>query len=189
MLGGLLALAAASIGSALIGGIISKKQNDANIDYQNEANQQNIDLQKETNAQNQYNMEHAHQIEMKDLEAAGLNPVLTATGGQGAPLANISAPSVKAPQADYSGVSSAISSAINSMTMLTMANAMAKNNAALLQTREAGKQSRLNQVLAARAARDHAVSSPRDYKNVARAVKRAVHDYPISDKEWFDIFE
>ncbi|WNK14362.1 MAG: DNA pilot protein [Microvirus sp.] len=31
-----------------------------------------------------YYAEHAHQIEMADLKAAGLNPILTATGGRGA---------------------------------------------------------------------------------------------------------
>lgn len=71
-------------------------------------NDKNIELQKETNAQAQYNMEHAHQIEMADLKSAGLNPVLTATGGSGAPQASLNAPKAQAPQVDLSGVGSAI---------------------------------------------------------------------------------
>lgn len=48
---------------------------------QERANQQNIELQKDVNAQNQYNLEHAHQIEVADLQAAGLNPWLSVGGG------------------------------------------------------------------------------------------------------------
>lgn len=45
------------------------------------ANEQNIALQREVNAQQQYNVEHAHQIEAADLQAAGLNPWLSVGGG------------------------------------------------------------------------------------------------------------
>lgn len=46
-----------------------------------QANEQQIALQRETNAQAQYNLEHAHQIEAADLQAAGLNPWLSVGGG------------------------------------------------------------------------------------------------------------
>ena len=48
---------------------------------QAQANAQNIEFQREVNAQQQYNLEHSHQIEVADLQAAGLNPWLSVGGG------------------------------------------------------------------------------------------------------------
>lgn len=177
-IGTLIALALGSIASAAIGAGISAKNNQDNLDYQKEANQQNIDLAREVNAQNQYNMEHAHQIEMKDLEAAGLNPVLTASGGSGAQLANLSTPNVKAPRSDLSGVGSAITSALNSLTMLTMASSMAKNNAALANMREAGRNDRFMARQAAysqRAQNAYSAKMPKEAKSAAKALKKVLN--------------
>lgn len=91
-----------------------------NKDSQEKTNAQNIQMQRETNAQNQYNIEHAHQIEMADLQAAGLNPVLTATGGSGAPIQSLNSPKAVAPQMDLSGVSSAMSGLTHMATMAMM---------------------------------------------------------------------
>lgn len=60
----------------------------------------------------------AHQREMADLQAAGLNPVLTATGGQGA----------SAPSGAMADTSSLVSS-IASMAMAAESSAKAANNA------------------------------------------------------------
>lgn len=98
----------AAAGSATAAGLNYKAQKDTN-----EANAKAIQA---TNAQSQYNMEHAHQIEMADLQAAGLNPVLTAMGGQGAPMASLNSPRAQAPELDVSG----ISNAINSLTHMYM---------------------------------------------------------------------
>lgn len=106
---GALAAAGASIYSAT-----------ANANAVKNTNQQNIDLQNEVNKQNQYNIEHAHQIEMADLQAAGLNPVLTATGGSGAPIQALNAAKASAPQIDLSGVSSALSGLSHMATMAMM---------------------------------------------------------------------
>lgn len=60
---------------------------------------------------------------MADLQAAGLNPILTATGGNGASVSSINAPSVRPVQSDVSGVNSAvqgIASSIQSMMMMYM---------------------------------------------------------------------
>lgn len=157
-IGSLIGLAIASIASAAISGGISAANNERNIKAQQDANQKNIDMQNAINAQNQYNIEHAHQIEMKDLEAAGLNPVLTATGGSGAPLQTLQAPATKPVMSDLSGISSAISSAMRDMTMLMMANSMSKTNAALL---------------GGRAAETQAVHTPSAYAT-RLAVKRAL---------------
>lgn len=170
---------AALIGTAIAGiasAGVAAYNNERNIDAQEEANEQNVKMQQETNEQAQYNAEHAHQIEMADLEAAGLNPVLTATGGNGAPLANISAPSQKPVVSDMSGVSSSISSMMNSMAMVMMASSMAKTNEALLDKKEAGKNARLNQVLAARSMRSQAAYSAKHPETVKKAVKKVLDD-------------
>lgn len=94
----------------------------AGLNYASTAktSQSNIDMQNQTNKQNQYNIEHAHQIEMQDLKAAGLNPVLTATGGQGAPVSMLQSPKAQAPQLDLSGIGSAMSGLQHAMTMQMM---------------------------------------------------------------------
>lgn len=56
---------------------------------------------------------HAHQWEVQDLEAAGINPVLTATGGKGAATSGIT------PQMpDYSGITSAGTAIMDSVNMI-----------------------------------------------------------------------
>lgn len=178
---GLGALLIASISSALISAGISAYNNNKNIDAQKEANQQNIDMQNGANAQNIELSNTAHQREMADLEAAGLNPVLTATGGNGAASGFISSPSVKPVNSDLSGVSSAVSSAMNSLTMLMMAKSMANTNAALLATREGAKNSRLQQVLAARQANNNAAFSAKDHKAPKEAIKKIIDE---DDLDW-----
>lgn len=109
---------------------VSAYNNAKNIEYQTATNAKNIEFQKEVNAQNQYNLEHQHQIEMADLQAAGLNPVLTATGGSGAGQAYLNAPQAKAPQMDLSGVSNALSGLTHMSTSAMMMKMISDNNAA-----------------------------------------------------------
>lgn len=112
---GLVALATTGVSAG-----VTAYQNQKNIEATQQTNTQNIDFQKEVNAQQQYNLEHAHQIEMADLKAAGLNPVLTAMGGQGAPMATLNAPKAQAPQMDLSGINSAMSNLTHMATMSMM---------------------------------------------------------------------
>lgn len=120
----LIALLVASLASAGIAAGVSAANNAKNIEAQNKANQDNIAFQREINARNQYNMEHAHQIEMADLQAAGLNPVLTATGGSGAAIQKLEAPSVNQVKSDISGVTNAIAGFGNTMQSLMMFSLM-----------------------------------------------------------------
>lgn len=110
----------ALIASAVISAVASSVG--AGINYASTAktSQANIDMQNATNQQNQYNIEHAHQIEMEDLKQAGLNPVLTATGGQGAPVSMLQSPKAQAPQMDLSGIGTAIQGLTHAMTMNMM---------------------------------------------------------------------
>ncbi|QCQ85089.1 DNA pilot protein [Blackfly microvirus SF02] len=70
--------AIATIGSSLLGGLFGK----SGAEKQNKA--QALEAQKQRDFQ-QYNADTAHQREIKDLKAAGLNPILSGTGGSGAP--------------------------------------------------------------------------------------------------------
>ena len=120
----LIALLVASLAASGIAAGVSASNNAKNIEAQKEANEQNIAFQREINAQNQYNIEHAHQIEMADLQAAGLNPVLTAMGGSGASVQRLDAPQVNAVKSDMSGVSNAIQGFGNTLQSLMMFSLM-----------------------------------------------------------------
>lgn len=115
----------ASVAGAATSATVAGVNNAKNIEAQREANAQNIAYQKEVNDQNQYNLEHAHQIEMADLQAAGLNPVLTATGGSGASLQRLEAPSVQPIRSDVSGITGAINGMGSALQSMMMMSAMA----------------------------------------------------------------
>jgi len=114
---------AAAIAASIISAVGAASAAGINYASQQSTNASNQAAVAKTNAQNQYNLEHAHQIEMADLKAAGLNPVLTATGGQGAPMTAMQAPHAQAPSLDLSGVSNALQSMTHMMMMSQLVDA------------------------------------------------------------------
>lgn len=112
-----LAILIGSILSAVLGGGASIANSAIQKNAQDEANKANIDL---ANATNQTQIElanTAHQREMADLKKAGLNPVLTATGGNGAATPGLTTASVSPAGFDMSGIATAMTSMSNMMLL------------------------------------------------------------------------
>lgn len=94
-------------GLGIIGGVM---QNNAQKQAQEAANETNIAIARENRQWQEQMANTAHTREVADLKAAGLNPILTATGGSGAATPSPPSPTVGAARVEdvvSKGVSSA----------------------------------------------------------------------------------
>lgn len=106
LLGGAL-MGAGSLGGSAIGAASSDRAAKLAYDAQQETNQLNYQMAMENRAWLTKMANTAHQREVSDLRAAGLNPILSAMGGSGAAVPQMAAPvatSPGSPVADKSAI-------------------------------------------------------------------------------------
>lgn len=160
-------LALAAAGSGLVQGLLSyqgvRETNAANKDMQAAANNANEVLARENREWQERMANTAHKRQVADLRAAGLNPILSATGGSGAASPS-SAPATHNAARMENALGAGVSSALQSMNLhkeLEMADSQKALNASAVQT-QATQQS-LNASNAA-VARETALNKMQEYR-------------------------
>lgn len=100
ILGSGLASAFGNVYSNTLNAANAAKINQKNLDLQAAINLDNIEAARLNNVTAVDLANTAHQREVRDLRDAGLNPILSATGGNGASTPSLQAPSLDAPSLD-----------------------------------------------------------------------------------------
>jgi len=131
-----------AIGGAALGGLASyfgqKETNSANKEMTQQTNDANVEMARQNREWQERMSNTAHQREADDYKAAGLNRILTATGGSGASTPSGSMATMQAAKMENalgSGVSSALASA-NLTKDLEMAESQKALNVSAVQTQQ-----------------------------------------------------
>jgi hypothetical protein len=118
-------------GASIVGDIFSQQG-------QNSANAMNAAIAQENRSWQERMSNTAHQREVADLKAAGLNPILSATGGAGASTPSGSTAIMQNPKSSWANLGSQTSSAIAAANIQADTNLKNANAASVLANTPAG---------------------------------------------------
>lgn len=115
---GLLGLGSLYAGGSILSGLMGSASSDyaakKGYDAQMATNELNYQIFKENMAWQERMANTAHQREVQDLRSAGLNPILSATGGSGAAVPNVASPSMVSPGSSVADKSAVYQAMIDS---------------------------------------------------------------------------